>query len=170
MTAKKDDVKLLSVEEMLAADDVRYEVIDAFGGKVRIGSISAGEMMEFMTQNQGPGKKTAGLRLFIASLVDATGKRIGNNTMISMFAQKNAADINRVVARILKLNGLDHSGFIDIEPALKNAGTDETKLKALIEELRMLANQIEDAGTDVQKLAQITDQVAVRAGEARKNA
>ena len=45
------DKKVLTVEEMMAADDIEYAEVEAFDGVVRIGSIDAGSMIEFVAPN-----------------------------------------------------------------------------------------------------------------------
>lgn len=102
----KEDVKLMSMDDIMNADDVKYKVIDAFGGKVRIGSLNAGDMIEFIESNEGPAKKTAGVRLIIKSLVDKDGVRIGTEKHLQGMLKRNAEAVNRVVGEILELNGM----------------------------------------------------------------
>ena len=101
------DKKILSVEEMMAAEDIQYAEVEAFGGIVRIGSIDAGQMIEFVESNEGPGKRTAGLRLIIKSLVDGEGSRIGKDEHLQLWMRRSQKTCNRIVEEILKLNGLD---------------------------------------------------------------
>jgi hypothetical protein len=116
----KIEDKVLSIEEMLAADDVQFAVVKAWNGNVRIGSLSASDMIEFVESNEGPAKRTAGLRLIIKSLVDAKGDRIGDMKHLEAFGKKNAQVTNRIVAEILKLNGLDEAA----KKALGNASSE----------------------------------------------
>jgi hypothetical protein len=106
----KIEDKVLSIEEMLAADDVQFAVVKAWNGNVRIGSLSASDMIEFVESNEGPAKRTAGLRLIIKSLVKH----------LEAFGKKNAQVTNRIVAEILKLNGLDEAA----KKALGNASSE----------------------------------------------
>jgi hypothetical protein len=99
--------KILSFEEMMAADDIEYVEVEAFGGIVRLGSIDAGDMIEFVETNEGPGKRTAGLRMIIKSLVDAEGKRIGKDEHLQQWMKRSQKTCNKLVDEILKLNGLD---------------------------------------------------------------
>lgn len=101
------DTKVLSVEEMLAAEDVEYAEIKGWNGIIRIGSLSAEEFLEWTEANEGEAKKTAGIRLVVRSLVDAEGRRIGNDKMIGQFKKKSQAIMERIVKEILKLNGLN---------------------------------------------------------------
>jgi len=104
-----EDEKVLSVEEMLAAPDTRFHSVKLWGGIVRIGSLEAGDMLDFIESNEGPAKRTAGLRLIIRSLVDDRGVRIGTDKHLEGFKKKNAQDINTLVGEILKLNGMDEA-------------------------------------------------------------
>lgn len=99
--------KILSVDEMMAVEDIQYAEVEAFGGLVRIGSIDAGDMIEFVETNEGPGKRTAGLRLIIKSLVDEDGKRIGKDEHLQLWMRRSQKTCNAIVLEILKLNGLD---------------------------------------------------------------
>jgi hypothetical protein len=99
----------LSVEEMMAAKDIEYDEIEAFGGIVRIGSIDSGEMITFMERNEGPAKRTAGLRLIISSLVDDDGNRIGKDEHLQFWMKRSQKTCNRIVEAIMRLNGLGDS-------------------------------------------------------------
>lgn len=100
--------KPLSVEDMLNADDTKYiEVaVPEWSGTVRLGSLPAGDMLEWAEANEGKARRTAGLRLLIKSLVDAEGNRIGKPEMIERFRTKSHIVINRLVEQILELNNL----------------------------------------------------------------
>jgi hypothetical protein len=117
MTAESiEGLHIMSVDEMLAADDVEYKTIptwmvkDKTGalvqGYVRIGSLSAEQVAEWRDTTDGPAKKTMGTRLFVDSLVDKDGKRIGNPTFYAAFRKKSNAVQERVLAAIVELNGL----------------------------------------------------------------
>lgn len=97
----------LTVDEMLATDDVEYRDILAWGGKyVRIGSLSADKVAEWRDTAEGPAKRTMGIRLFVDSLVDNTGKRIGGPQYYKQFQSKSNAIIERVLGEIIDLNGM----------------------------------------------------------------
>ena len=106
MEIVKGGRKVLSVEEMMAAEDIQYAEIEAFGGIVRIGSIDAGDMIEFIETNEGPAKRTAGLRLIIKSLVDDEGKRIGKDEHLQLWMRRSQKTCNRIAETILELNGI----------------------------------------------------------------
>ena len=107
MEIVKGDKKVLSVEEMMAADDIEYVEVEAFGGIVRLGSIDAGDMIDFVEANEGPAKRTAGLRMIIKSIVDAEGKRIGHDNQLEQWKHRSQKTCDKIITAILKLNGLD---------------------------------------------------------------
>jgi hypothetical protein len=105
-----DNSRLLSFEDILDVDDVQYAVIEVpeWHGSVRIGSLSAGDLIDFVEANENPLlQKTAGLRLLSKSLVDEKGKRIGDDEKIRQLQKKDARIVSKIVAEILKLNGMD---------------------------------------------------------------
>lgn len=110
----------LSIDEVLSADDVKYleYVVPEWSTKpIRLGSLSAGDLIEFVEANEGPAKKTAGLRLIIKSLVDGNGHRIGKDSHLDAFKNKDARVCNRLAEVILELNGLGEKA----QAAAKNA-------------------------------------------------
>jgi hypothetical protein len=100
---------LLSIDEMFAKDDTQYEVVDVpeWGGSIRIGSLRAGDMLDWVDATEGKAKRTAGLRLIIKSLVDTSGKRIGAPDMLERLKQRDHAVVSRIVEQILKLNKMN---------------------------------------------------------------
>lgn len=100
-----------SVDEMVAdgASEVEYAKIDGFkeGVKIRIGSVNAGDMIEWSEANEGEAKRTAGLRLIVKSLVDGDGKRIGSDRDIIKLRTMRHNITERIVKEILKLNGMN---------------------------------------------------------------
>ncbi len=101
---------VLSVEDMLAAPDVQYKYVDArplgWPGRVRIGSLTANDLIEWTEANEGPAKRTAGLRLLIKSLVDKDGNRIGRSEHLEKFKQKSHKAVDAIVKEIIDFNGL----------------------------------------------------------------
>lgn len=99
-----------SVDEMVAegASEVQYAVIEGFkeGKKIRIGSVSAGDMIEWSESNEGEAKRTAGLRLITKSLVNAQGVRISSDRDIIKLRSMRHNVTERIVKEILKLNGM----------------------------------------------------------------
>ena len=115
----EEDAVYGSVDEMVAdgATDVKYATIEGFqsGKKVCIGSVSAGDMIEWSEANEGEAKKNAGLRLIGKSLVDgipgkhkgATGRRISGDKDIQKFKTMRHEVTERIVKDVLKLNGIN---------------------------------------------------------------
>lgn len=161
--------KFLSVEDIIAAEDETFAVISAWGGKVRIGSLDAGTLIEFIKENANPATKyTAGLRLIMKSLVDANGKRLvpkaNQDRVIKDLEKKNAKEVTRVVNLITEMNGLGGSADdVDIAVQLRRAGNDPAKLKRLVDQLNDLATQITEAGTDEEKLKEVSLANSLRA-------
>lgn len=101
-----------SVDDLVGSSEVEYREINGFrsGEKVRIGSVSAGDMIEWSEANDGEAKRTAGLRLLCKSLV---GPEPGNERYaddprnIAKFRKLPHKVVNRIVGEILELNGLE---------------------------------------------------------------
>jgi hypothetical protein len=114
MAEKEKSVQLMSVEDFDDLDDTQFVEItvpewkDKAGNArvLRLGSLTADDMLSWVEANDGPAKKTAGLRLIINSLVDASGTRIGSDKMIATLRKRNADVIRRLVEAVLKLNGM----------------------------------------------------------------
>lgn len=101
-----------SLDDIVSTPDVKYVtvVVPEWGGKkVRLGSLSAGEMIEFVESNEGPGKKSANVRLVMQSLVNANGERIGDMKLLDQLKKKNSEVIVRLAGECLKLNGFDEA-------------------------------------------------------------
>lgn len=92
--------------------DIEYAEIDGFkpGQKFRIGSLTAGDLIEWTEANEGEAKRTAGLRLITKSLV---GPAPGNVRYaddlknIPLFRKYSHKVTERIVKEILKLNGMN---------------------------------------------------------------
>jgi hypothetical protein len=100
--------KYLSMDEILGAQDTEYRDVEVpgWGGTVRIGSLDAGTMIRFTEENEDPKlKKTASLRLIVASLVDGDGNRIGTETGVEAMKKKDMRSVNMLAEQILELNG-----------------------------------------------------------------
>jgi hypothetical protein len=99
-----------SMEEIDAANDVQYAMIQGFepGRPFRIGSLTAGDLIEWTEANQGEAKRTAGLRLITKSLVNSKNERYAADPKnIAIFRRKSHKVTQRIVEEILKLNGLE---------------------------------------------------------------
>lgn len=100
-----------SMEEIEASNDVEYATIDGFkpGQKFRIGSLSAGDLIEWSEANKGEAKRNAGLRLITKSLVGPApdNKRYADDPKnIAVLRRKSHKVTERIVKEILKLNGM----------------------------------------------------------------
>lgn len=109
-----EDKVYASMEEILASgvSEVEYAIIDGFkeGEKVRIGSVTAGDIIEWSEANEGEAKKTAGLRLISKSLVGpapANVRYADNPKNIAAFRAMRHKETERIVKEILKLNGMN---------------------------------------------------------------
>lgn len=107
-TAVPTPAKILSMDELLGENDIEYAEVPGFkpGTAVRIGSLTAGDMIEWSEANEGEAKKTAGLRLIVKSLVDGNGNRIGSLTDIPKLRTKSHKVTEALVKAILKHNGM----------------------------------------------------------------
>jgi len=111
MTESKEKV-YGTVEELLSdgASEMEYSVVDGFkpGTKIRIGSVTAGDMISWSESNEGEAKRTAGLRLICKSLVNADGVRYADDDKnIAKFRAMRHKETERIVKEILKLNGMN---------------------------------------------------------------
>lgn len=108
-----------SVDEMVAdgASEVQYDIIEGFkpGVKIRIGSVSAGDMIEWTEANDGEAKKTAGLRLITKSLVGPApaNTRISSDKDIAKLRTMRHNVTERIVKSILKLNGMTNKQEVE---------------------------------------------------------
>ena len=87
--------------------------------KVRIGSVTAGDMIEWSEANEGEAKRTAGLRLITKSLVgpEPGNLRYADNPKnIAAFRGMRHKETERIVREILKLNGMT----VKQDAAIKN--------------------------------------------------
>lgn len=103
----------LSLSDMLDTDDIEYATVPAWKkpngaqGTVRIRSLTAGDMIQFVQTNEGPAKHTAGVRLIIKSVVDKHGNLMFKDDDLTKLKKRNSKITNSIVDAILKLNGLD---------------------------------------------------------------
>src|SRR5262245_56354749 len=98
--------KVVSLADFENADDVEYATIPAWkeGEVIRIKSVSAGDMIEWSEANDGPAKRTAGLRLIVKSVVDADGRLLLNDSHLQMLRNRSHKKTEEIVKAILKLN------------------------------------------------------------------
>ncbi len=99
--------KVLSIEDMLAAPNTQFMEVNAWGGMVRLGSLSAEELIEFVEGNEDPkAKRVAGIRMIVRSLVNEAGERVGTEAHVPAFLKKDAATTNKLVEAVMELNGM----------------------------------------------------------------
>lgn len=108
-----DEKIYASMDEILAAGstDVEYATVPGFkpGEFVRIGSVTAGDMIVWSEANEGEAKRTAGLRLICKSLVGPAPENIryaDDDKNIPKFRAMRHKETERIVKEILKLNGM----------------------------------------------------------------
>ena len=87
---------------------VEYAEIEGFdpGSVIRIGSVTAGDIIAWNNANEGEAKQTAGLRLIVDSMVDGENNRIGRSEHIPLLRDVPVKQTERVLKAIVKLNGL----------------------------------------------------------------
>lgn len=96
----------------LGQDSVDYDTIPGFapGKSLRIGSLTAGDMIEWSEANEGEAKRTAGLRLITKSLVGPEPHNVRYATdpkNIKVFRGYRHKITENIVKAILKLNGME---------------------------------------------------------------
>lgn len=101
-----------SMDDIPVTLDTEFAVIEGFTKEqsLRIGSLTAGDMIEFSEANEGEAKKTAGLRLITKSLVGPEPGNVryaDNPKNIAVFRMKTHKTTDRIVREILKLNGIE---------------------------------------------------------------
>lgn len=104
-----------SMAEIEASNEVEYKLIDGFkdGQFLEIGSLTAGDLIEWQEANEGVAKRTAGLRLICKSLVGPMPDRVryANETKnIEIFRRMNLKRTEKIVKEILDLNGMTVQG------------------------------------------------------------
>jgi hypothetical protein len=111
-----EEKRILSIEEMLGAEDIEYREIPTWKvkdpktgelvqGYTRIVSLTADEVAKWREANEAD-KKNMGIRLLVKSLVDKDGNRIGSEHHYEAFKKKSNAVQERLVGEVIKLNGL----------------------------------------------------------------
>jgi hypothetical protein len=116
-----------SIDDILSTDDIEYRTLKAWGGKMaRVGSLTAGQMITFLENNDKPEKKREnGLMLITLSLVRKDGTRLVNGDdadavkqNIEKLKTKDSKTNGRIVEQVLLLNGLNRK---DAQAIAKNA-------------------------------------------------
>jgi hypothetical protein len=101
--------KFLSLEEFIQADKVEYATVPVPGGLFRIGSVTAEEWVAWSeAREQGEQAKKIAVALLISrSMVDADGKRIGDDAMAVRIRKMQIKTTEILLKAIYKLNGIN---------------------------------------------------------------
>lgn len=107
-----EETKVAESLEELEADGTgcEYKIIEGFakGKSIIIGSLTAGDLMEWTEAGEGEAKKTAGSRLITKSLCNSKGERYAEDPKnIALFRKKDHKASERIIKEILALNGLE---------------------------------------------------------------
>lgn len=105
-----DDV-VAGMSEIETVRNEEFATVPGFkeGQVLRIGSITAGDFIEWQEANKGEAKRTAGLRLICKSLVGpapANERYAVADKNIQVFRRMSHKSTENVVKAILKLNGI----------------------------------------------------------------
>jgi hypothetical protein len=108
---KGDPAKSLSITAMLDAEDIQYVVVSVpeWGGEVRLGSVSAGDMIDELEVASIKGNREAMVRLVVRSLVNEDGSRVPVDQvedLVTKFRKKDIRVMNRLAEAALKLNSV----------------------------------------------------------------
>lgn len=124
-----DKVKLLSAEDILNANDLKFEVVEVpeWGGSVRVRTMTGYERDEFEAQiarqSTGEGKNTKvdmrGLKIKVLSLtlVNDKGELLFSPEQVQKLEKKSGKALDDVFQVASKLNGL---GDKELEELVKN--------------------------------------------------
>jgi len=104
-----------SIDDILSVVDVEYKTIDGFapGKKVRIASLSAGDLIEFNDSNKGAAQRGSFLRLVAKSLVNSKGERYASSTSerldatVAALRMRAHKTTERIAKEVLSLNGIE---------------------------------------------------------------
>jgi hypothetical protein len=99
--------KMLNINEILTADDIRFEEIEVpeWGGWVRVRTLCAEESARF-SDEIAKDKKNGIALLLIMTLVDTEGKQLFTNASLENLRKKSMKAMLRVQKIVLEMNGL----------------------------------------------------------------
>jgi hypothetical protein len=108
-----DDAPVMGFDDVVAANGVQYEEMAAWGGKVGLMSVMAGEVLDWLEKKDDPTKaKEAGLLLVARSLVGPDKKRLSEydpakeQQLVDQLKLKDSRTVNMIVERIMIMNGI----------------------------------------------------------------
>lgn len=107
----------MDFNEIMAANAVKYELVPVWSPTgVGIMTITAGEVLEWLDDREGPRKREAGLLLVARSLarkasMDAPPERVCptkemQEQMVQALKDKDSHTVNRLIERIVVINGI----------------------------------------------------------------
>lgn len=99
-----------SWDDLLLMDDTDYTTVPIGDGSksVRLGSLSAADMLQWLHDNEDDEKrKTNGLVLVAKSMVNPKGERIGNLAEMLKLREKQPKTVKKLVAAAVALNELN---------------------------------------------------------------
>lgn len=102
--------KTLTAAEILAAADIRYEVVDIpeWGGRVRLRTLTGDESVKFTETVEKNKGKSGGAALIISlAAVDDDGKAIFTEDQVKALQAKSLRPLNVLQKVIMKMNGFD---------------------------------------------------------------
>jgi hypothetical protein len=116
--AAAEDEVVADMSEIDSTNNVEYATCPGFkdGQTLRIGSLTAGDFIEWQEANKGDAKRTAGLRLICKSLVgpEPENRRYAlHDRNIQIFRGKSHRITENIVKAVLKLNGIKVKGIPD---------------------------------------------------------
>ncbi|MDP9326496.1 MAG: hypothetical protein M3O87_08195 [Candidatus Dormibacteraeota bacterium] len=123
---------LLSKEQIRKAEDHGHQDVEVpeWGGTVRVKTLSGEErdaweaaLLEGRGRHREVNLHNLRAKLLIATVTDAEGKALFDDSDISWLGEKAARSINRVFLVAQELNGLDES---QIEELTKDLGKDQS--------------------------------------------
>lgn len=124
---------LLSKDQILGADDRRYEIVPVpeWGGEVRLRSLTGAERDDFESKSLvGSGKKQRvnprhlRARLIAMCAVDADGRPLFDAADVIKLSSKSAAALERLFEVASRLSGLDEDDVKELEEGFDSAQSD----------------------------------------------
>lgn len=120
---------LESLDDVLSADGFEYRTIRAWAGRpLRVGSLSAGQMIIWLEENQKGDKKLNGMRLIAMSMVKKDNTRMVDadnpeelKKALETLKKKDTKTNGDIVEKLLLLNGMRRK---DAEALAKNVSSE----------------------------------------------
>ena len=112
----------LSAENILAAEDFRYAVVDCpeWGGSVRVRSLSGGQRTVITQRVQDKNTEDLEEMLVVMACVNEDGTRIFTNKDIEALKKKSAAVTSRIAKKVMEISGIGTEAAA-VEEAKKNS-------------------------------------------------